>query len=94
MSIETIVAIAVPVIALIFTALTFSKATKKDTEDNASERAKMSADISYIRGSIDEIKLDNREIKGNISDLQTRVAKVEQSVDSAHKRLDDFFSKK
>lgn len=94
MSIETIVAIAVPVISLVFVVLNFGRTSKKDTEDNASERATMTADIKYIRTSIDDIKLDNREIKGNISDLQTRVAKVEQSVDSAHQRLDDFINAK
>ena len=94
MSIETIIAIFVPVIALAFTALTFSKNAKKDTASDASERATMSADIKYIRTSIDDIKLDNREIKGNIADLQTRVAKVEQSVDSAHQRLDDYLNMK
>ena len=90
MSIETIVAIAVPVIALAFTALTFSKNSKKDTASDASERATMSADIKYIRTSIDDIKVDNRVIKADIGELQTKVARVEQSVESAHKRIDDF----
>lgn len=94
MSIETVVAIAVPLIALIFTALAYRRNSEHDTAEDASERATMSADIKYIRSSIDDIKLDNREIKNNVSDLQTRVAKVEQSVDSAHKRLDDYMNSK
>lgn len=90
LSVETIVAIAVPVIALIFTVLSFSRMTKKDTKEDASERATMSADIKYIRTSIDDIKLDNRAIKNELSDLQKTVARVEQSVESAHKRIDDL----
>ena len=90
MSIETIVAMAVPVIALIFTIITFSKNAKKDTTSDATERATMSSDIKYIRGAIDDIKVDNRVIKSDISDLQTKVARVEQSVESAHKRIDDY----
>ena len=90
MSIETIVAIAVPLIALGFTALTFKRNADKDTSDTAAERATMSADIKYIRTSIDDIKVDNRVIKENISELQTKVAKVEQSVENAHKRIDDL----
>ena len=90
MSVETIVAIAVPVIALIFTVLSFRRLTKKDTVDDASERATMTADIKYIRSSIDDIKLDNRAIKNELSDLQKTVARVEQSVESAHKRIDDL----
>ena len=90
MSIETIVAICVPVIALVFTAITFSRNAKKETQSDASERATMSADIKYIRTSIDDIKVDNRVIKSDISDLQTKVARVEQSVENAHKRIDDL----
>lgn len=94
MSIETIVAICVPVIALIFTALSFRRVASKDTADDASERATMSADIKYIRTSIDDIKVDNRVIKADIGELQTKVARVEQSVDSAHQRIDDFMKQK
>lgn len=89
-SIETIVAIVVPLIALAFTALTFKRNAEKDTSANASERATMSADIKYIRTSIDDIKVDNRVIKSDIGELQTKVAKVEQSVESAHRRIDDL----
>ena len=90
MSIETIVAICVPVIALIFTVVTFTKNAKKDTQTDATDRATMSADIKYIRTSIDDIKVDNRVIKSDIGDLQMKVARVEQSVESAHKRIDDI----
>lgn len=90
MSIETIIAICVPVIALVFTYLTFQKNAKKDDQSDASERATMSADIKYIRTSIDDIKVDNRVIKENISELQTKVARVETSVENAHKRIDDY----
>jgi len=90
LSIETIVAIAVPLIALIFTALTFKRNSDRDTSENASERATMSADIKYIRTSIDDIKVDNRVIKADIGELQTKVARVEQSVENAHKRIDDL----
>ena len=81
-------------IKIIFTALTFKRNSEHDTADNASERATMSADIKYIGGSIDDIKLDNRAIKNDLSSLQTKVAKVEQSVESAHKRLDDYMNVK
>ena len=90
MSVETIVAICVPVIALIFTVVTFTKNSKKDTADNAKEQANMSADIKYIRTSVDDIKVDNRVIKADIGDLQMKVARVEQSVEAAHQRIDDL----
>lgn len=87
---ETIISLAVAVCALLFTALSFRRTTNKDTSETASERATMTADIKYIRTSIDDIKVDNRVIKADIGELQTKVAKVEQSVESAHKRIDDL----
>lgn len=90
MSIETIVAICVPLIALIFTALTFKKNADKDTGASAAERATMNANISYIRTSIDEIKLDNKSIQKDVSELNKKVVEIEASTKMAHKRLDDM----
>ena len=90
MSIETIVAIAVPLIALVFTALTFKRNADKDTGATAAERATMNANISYIRSSIDEIKLDNKAIQKDVSDISKKLVEVEASVKAAHKRIDDM----
>jgi predicted nucleic acid-binding Zn-ribbon protein len=90
MSIETIVAICVPLIALIFTALTFKKNADKETGASAAERATMNANISYIRTSIDEIKLDNKAIQKDVSELSKKVIEIESSVKAAHTRIDDM----
>ena len=90
MAIETIISILLAFGALMFTALSFRRTQNQDTSASASERATMTADIRYIRTSIDEIKLDNKSIKKDLGNLQTQVAKVEQSVASAHKRIDDL----
>lgn len=90
MSIETIVAICVPLIALIFTALTFKKNADKETGASAAERATMNANISYIRTSIDEIKLDNKAIQKDVSELSKKVIEIESSVKAAHTRIDDL----
>ena len=90
MSIETIVAIAVPLIALIFTALTFKRNADKDTGATAAERATMNANITYIRSSIDEIKLDNKAIQKDIGELSKKVVEIEASAKSAHRRIDDL----
>ena len=87
---ETIISLGVALCALLFTALSFRRTQNRDTSESASERATMTADIKYIRTSIDDIKVDNRVIKADIGELQTKVAKVEQSVESAHKRIDDL----
>lgn len=90
MSIETIVAIFVPLLALCFTALSFRRQENHDTSAEATERATLTADVRYIRSSIDEIKIENRSIQKDISDLTKKVVEVEASTKSAHKRIDDI----
>ena len=87
---ETIISLAIAGAALLFTAWNTRRASNRDTSETASERATMTADIKYIRDSVDDIKVDNRVIKENIGELQTKVARVEQSVELAHKRIDDL----
>lgn len=90
LSIETIISLVIAFGALLFTALSFRRTANQDTSATATERATMTADIKYIRTSVDDIKVDNRVIKENIGQLQTKVAKVEQAVESAHRRIDDL----
>lgn len=90
MPVETIISLVIAFGALLFTAMSFRRTSNKDTSETASARATMSADIKYIRDSVDDIKVDNRVIKADLSTLQTKVAKVEQSVESAHQRIDDL----
>lgn len=90
MSIETIVAIVVPLLALCFTALTFRRTEKQDTSAAATERATLTADVKYIRSSIDDIKLENRAIQQDVTNIKTKMAEVEASTKSAHKRIDDM----
>lgn len=87
---EVWIPIALSCVMAIIAIITLARNGKKDTSDNAKEQATMSADIKYIRTSIDDIKVDNRVIKADIGELQTKVARVEQSVESAHKRIDDL----
>ena len=90
MSIETIIAIVVPLIALLFTALGYRRNETHDTEAAATERATLTADVRYIRSSIDDIKLDNKAIQKDLGELSNKVARIEQSVENAHQRIDDM----
>ena len=90
MTIETIVAIVVPLLALCFTAMTFRRNVDHDNSAAATERATLTADVRYIRSSIDEIKIENRSIQKDISDLTKKVVEVEADCRNAHKRIDDM----
>ena len=82
--------IVISCVMAIIAILTLARNSKKDTQQEAEQRAAMSADMKYIRSSIDEIKVDNRVIQKDVSDLKIKVVEIEQGVKSAHKRLDDL----
>ena len=90
MNIEVWIPIVLSCVMAIVAIITLAKNTKKDTQDDAVQRATLSADLKYIRDGVDEIKIDNRVIKEDIGKLQTKVARIEQSVESAHQRIDDM----
>jgi uncharacterized coiled-coil DUF342 family protein len=90
MATETIISIVIAFCALLFTALSFRRTQTQDTSASATERATMTADVRYIRQSIDEIKLENRAIQKDVGELKTKVAEIDASAKSAHKRLDDL----
>ena len=90
MPIETIFALCISGCALLFTALSFRRTANHDTTDTATQRATITADIRYIRDSIDEIKLENKSIQKDLSELKTKVVEIDASTKSAHKRLDDL----
>ena len=90
MTVETIISLVIAGCALLFTALSFRRTQSQDTSASATERATMTADVRYIRTSIDEIKLENRAIQKDVGDLKTKVAEIDASTKSAHKRLDDI----
>ena len=90
MQLETILALCISGCALLFTALSFRRTASHDTADTATQRATLSADIRYIRDSIDEIKLENKSIQKDLSELKTKVVEIDQAAKSAHKRIDDL----
>ena len=85
---ETIISLGVAVAALLFTAASFKRNKFQDNSNNATERANMSADIKYIRNSVDDIKLENKGIQRDLIAIRERVVAVEQSTKSAHNRID------
>ena len=90
LAVETIISIVIAFCALLFTALSFRRTQNNDTSASATERATMTADVRYIRQSIDEIKLENRAIQKDVGELKTKVVEIEASAKSAHRRIDDI----
>ena len=85
----SVVAVVVSCVMAIVAIITLSRNTKKDASKEIESRAIMTADLKYIRDGMDTIKVDNRKIQSDVGDLKIKVIEIDQSVKSAHKRLDD-----
>ena len=90
MNVINIISLCIAACALIFTALSFRRNANHDSSEIVTQRATITADIRYIRDSIDEIKLENKSIQKDLAELKTKVVEIEASTKSAHKRLDDL----
>ena len=67
-----------------------SRNSKKDNAEEVTQMATLVVKLENIATGISEIKSDIRSVKTEVSDLRDRLTIVEQSVKSAHKRLDDL----
>ncbi|MBV4420325.1 hypothetical protein KM800_13520 [Clostridium tyrobutyricum] len=77
------------------------KSFKNDTERNSKQEVREDAkgdtqlkmQLDYISRGVDDIKLDIKDQNRKISSLIERVARIEESVKSAHHRIDDLEDK-
>lgn len=82
---------AVGVVASIILGTTaYRRAHKQDIASNASTEATLQVDITFIKEGINDIKSEQHDMANSLSRLSERVTRVEESVKSAHKRLDQL----
>ncbi|HOV68939.1 MAG TPA: hypothetical protein PLZ84_01295 [Clostridia bacterium] len=93
--ISTVVAIAVSLIsataAIIGTVIGWAghaRKTKKEYADRAASEERLRTDVSYIVRSVDDIKLEQRQLTKKVEEYSERLIRVEECAKSAHKRID------
>lgn len=78
--------------ALYFALKSNVRAEKKDVQEETEEKATTSTmmivKLENIADSLKDIKRENKDFREDISNLRERVATVESSLKSYHKRLD------
>lgn len=89
-----IIAIGVSIFAVFVTAYfaskNLNKTNIKDIKEEAAEKAIMSEKLTEIGTDVKDIKYDISSTKIKVEELDKKVALVEQSTKSAHKRLDEM----
>lgn len=92
-NIVAILAIVSPLAALIFGYFSFNNSRKKMEHEEASERTTLIVKLENINDNVKDVKSDVKGIRDDILALTERVAKVEASCSSAHKRIDGLTTK-
>ena len=91
-----IIAIIMAICALVSAVVAIyalSASKHKDGEDNAARSAVMQSDLGYIKGGIDELKKRLDKQDSLIMQILQRLTCVEESVASAHKRINGLEEK-
>lgn len=86
----TTIGIICTVLGVVIGGLGYKRTATKDIKEESNSQTKLEMQLSYISRGIDDIKIDLKMQDKKINDLVERVAKVEESAKSAHKRLDDL----
>jgi septal ring factor EnvC (AmiA/AmiB activator) len=85
---------AITVIALVISAIALWRNLKSDTKNDGAQTSEILVKMEVMQSDIKEIKADFKsEIRGlrtDVENLKERVIKIEQSVSSAHKRIDNL----
>lgn len=72
----------------------FFRNSKQDSEKEGKEAGTILTEIGYIKANTEEIKSEQKEQRKTNVELVSRLAAVESSTKSAHKRIDRLEGKK
>lgn len=65
---------------------------RQDVCRDAGADAGMRLDLDYIKRGVDDIRREQRDMRDDIGRMSDRLARVEESAKSAHKRLDEHIN--
>ena len=82
------IGIAGTVCTIVFSCIAYRTGLKKDSRNAGEQAGGIRADIEYIKRRTDDMLLEQRENNRKVGMLTERIAKVEASTSSAHKRID------
>jgi len=76
--------------SIVFGYLGYSNGTKKENVAEGTESGALKADTEYIKRRIDDVLLEQRDTNKTLNAHAERLARVEESAQSAHKRIDEL----
>jgi len=92
MSIELTILVAIcgTIFGIVIGYLNWRRTNNEDIRKDAISDGKLFADIDYIKRGVEDIKLDLKMQDRRIGELSEKLISAEESIKSAHKRIDDI----
>lgn len=79
--------------SLIYVVKNSKRTDKKDLEERVETMSEIKVKLDMVLGSVNELKADIKDNKNCVADLEAKLRAVEESVKSAHHRIDELKSK-
>lgn len=79
----------VSVLSFLVAAFALGRNLKGDVKSDQSELTTVIVKLETINENVKEVKTDIKDVKSDVEKMKERITVVEQSVKSAHKRIDD-----
>ncbi|MBR4081137.1 MAG: hypothetical protein IKK21_05080 [Clostridia bacterium] len=89
MTVSEIIMAALAFASLMMVVLAWRRTQRRDTTTNAAQDQQQRTDMQYLIRGVDDIRVDIRAMRNEISDVDRRVVAINESVKSAHKRIDE-----
>lgn len=78
--------------ALVLSAIVALANGSRNTRADAANQAEVKAKLDGVARGVDEIRMDMRALKNDVSAHTAKLAELEGSCKSAHHRIDEIFS--
>lgn len=76
--------------SIVFAYIGYNRGIKKEVKDEAKETGELKSNTEYIKRRIDEVLLEQKDTNKTLGIHAERLTRVEESVKSAHHRIDDI----
>ncbi len=93
MEINILITCIAAICGIVFGYLTMQARIRKESRQDGVASGQLKADIDYIKRSSDTTLLEIRCLNNTVNNHADRLARVEESAKSAHKRIDGLEAK-
>ena len=78
----------VGLIGVICSIIAVSRNRSTEVKNEGKENGVVLTELGYIKAGVDDLKRDNRDIRGDLKNLDERITRNEESTKQAHRRID------